>query len=370
MATEGPVQVITGEGAGGGSAAERRPPSALPCPNSNNSIDELTGGHKRTAFALKENVRLLGQKFGLSRLGFLTLTFRDHVTDIREAQRRFNSLRTNVLAKRYAASIAVVERQKSGRIHFHLLIVCPEDIRTGFDFAAVDSGDYKSANRWLRGEWSFWRATAPKYRFGRTELLPVKKDAESLAAYVGKYIAKHVGARIDADRGARLVRYTVNARMVGTRFAWKGIGPWLWRAKLKKFAEQQGCDSMEHLKAKFGHRWAYHYREHIEAIELDHWVTCHHYLRDVGGFLPDDVDLNGPISTERIQCEGDEPELTQTDIRAMVKLSNERWEARRQAHQRPQFEDIEVTQIMSDGRVTRVRQRVEGQAGPSIAVGR
>ena len=72
-------------------------------------------------------------------------------------------------------------------------MVVIEDIRTGFHFAAVKRGDYRSASAYLRREWRFWRATAPKYGFGRTELLPIKKTAEGVAKYVGKYIAKHIG---------------------------------------------------------------------------------------------------------------------------------------------------------------------------------
>jgi len=97
----------------------------------------------RTAFALEENVKLLAESFGINRLGFLTLTFADLVTSIKEAQRRFSSLRTHVLGVRYPASIAIVERGTiSGRLHFHLLVVCPEDIRTGFNFGGCRSGDY------------------------------------------------------------------------------------------------------------------------------------------------------------------------------------------------------------------------------------
>jgi hypothetical protein len=56
----------------------------------------------------------------------------------------------------------------SGRIHYHLLVVMAQDIPTGFDFAAVKGGDYRSASEYLRKEWKFWRETAPKYGFGRT----------------------------------------------------------------------------------------------------------------------------------------------------------------------------------------------------------
>lgn len=256
-------------------------PAGLPCLNSNNSIEALTGGHRRTAYALRENVRLLADRFGLERLGFLTLTFKDHVTAVKEAQRRFNSLRTNVLAERYAASIAVLERTKRKRIHFHLLVVLAEDIRTGFDFAAIDAQDYRSANAFLRSEWAFWRRTAHKFRFGRTELLPVKSTVEAISKYVGKYIAKHLEARDPMDKGARLVRYTADARKVGTRFAWVGVRPTLWRTKVAAVAKEFGCADMASLKEKFGPRWAYHLSEYITTFRLSEWPSSEVRLEDL-----------------------------------------------------------------------------------------
>jgi hypothetical protein len=244
---------------------------------------------------LAENVRLLASRFTLERLGFLTLTFRDHVTDIKEAQRRFNSLRGHVLAERYPASIAVVERQKSGRIHFHLLVVMGSDIRTGFDFAAIANQDYASANPALRAEWGFWRRTAHKFGFGRTELLPVKSTADGIAKYVGKYIAKHIEARDPRDKGARLVRYTADARQVGTRFAWVGIKPWLFRAKLAQVASEFDCADLDEMKEMFGPRWAYNLSGYIVTQRLpegsypslDHLAADLKWFSERGYFVDD-----------------------------------------------------------------------------------
>ena len=205
-----------------GCAAEGGAPAPLPCQNSNNYTkpdqNRLSPGQLRAAYALQENVRLLCQDWGLERLGFLTLTFADHVTDIKEAQRRFNSLRTHILSVRYAHGISVVERQKSGRIHFHILAVCSGDVRTGFNWDAVKRGDYQSANPLLRSEWAFWRKTSPDYGFGRTELLPIKANAEAISRYLGKYIGKHLLTRNPEDKGARLVRCRFSRFGFGLRF--------------------------------------------------------------------------------------------------------------------------------------------------------
>jgi hypothetical protein len=84
---------------------------------------------------------------------------------------------------RYVAWLAVVQRHQDGRIHMHLVVVCKEDIRTGFDFVAIKRREYGSACRYLRAEWAFWRTAAPKYGFGRTELLPVRTDLDRFGGY-------------------------------------------------------------------------------------------------------------------------------------------------------------------------------------------
>ena len=160
-------------GLGGPGCAARTAarPAALPCLKSNNSTDRdtdaaahrLTGGHMRTAFALEENVKLMAENFGINRLGFLTLTFADLVTSIKEAQRRFNSLRTHVLS----------------------------------------------------------------------------------------------------------VRYTKNARQVGTRFGWATGAGRVWRAKLARWAKTHRFADMEELKAAYGPRWAYHCMDSILATIPD-----------------------------------------------------------------------------------------------------
>ena len=240
----------------------------LPCLNSNISTEIASTQHRKAASALGWNVFALAQKHGLENLGFLTLTFKDHVLDVKEAQRRLNSLLTHIIKPRYQDYIGVLERQKSGRIHYHLLVVIGFDIRTGFDFAAVDAKDYSSANPALRAEWAFWRKTAPAYGFGRTELMPIKSSEEAIGKYIGKYIGKHMESRQEGDKGARLVRYSRGARVASTRFQFVSAGSQQWRSKLKAFAhyvaERTGCEpTMEGIREVCGPRWAHYHRDFI-----------------------------------------------------------------------------------------------------------
>jgi len=274
-----------------GPGAERReapPASGLPCLFSNNStksgsfgaetlaeiipkVNQLTGGHKRTAFVLASEIMALVEKFGLEHVGFFTLTFADLVLDLKEANRRFNSLNTHVLKERYLRCVAVPERMKSGRVHFHLLVILRADIRTGCDFKAFARGNYRSANMALRAEWAFWRKTCPKYGFGRHELLPVKSNAEGIARYVGKYISKNVRERRPADKGARLVRYIgfkPGDRTAHSQLAWTSDNAWLWRHKLAAFAKEHNLRDMDAVTRAGGKRWAWHLQGWIMRQEL------------------------------------------------------------------------------------------------------
>ena len=237
----------------------------------------LTGPHKKVAAALSWNVAHLCQQYGIDRVGFLTLTFADHVVDAREASRRYNSLSTHILSQRYAACIRVLERQKSGRIHYHLLVVLPDDIRTGADFDAFADRNYRSANNHLRREWAFWRHTAPQYGFGRTELMPIRSNADALGQYVGKYIGKHIAFREERDKGVRLVSYSKGARMATSKFTAVTNHPESWRAKVLTFSRQVEAwkraknphtriQTMDDLAHHLGKRWAYHWRDYITQL--------------------------------------------------------------------------------------------------------
>lgn len=258
-----------------GTAAPAGGPAALPCLNSNicngsdlpqhlqDSCRRLTTNHRKTAYKLAKSVSRLCGVYGVERVGFLTLTFADHVTSAKEAGRRYHSLSSGVLGSRYRESICVLERMKSGRIHFHLLVVLADDIRTGFNFEEAGEGVYTSANVRLRSEWAFWRRTAKEYGFGRTELMPVKSNEEGLSKYVGKYIAKHVGQRETRDKGVRLVRYSRGASIGSNAFMFASPRSRLWRQQVKQWAERHGCADLDAVRAKFGHRWAYFHRDEI-----------------------------------------------------------------------------------------------------------
>ena len=202
-------------------------------------FNEFSTSHKKSSAALEMNVRQFIETFGINNVGFLTLTFADDVQDVKEASRRFHSLRTNFLKKHFEHYICVYERMKSGRIHFHLIVNTREDIRRGLNFKQIQARNYTSANKSLRQLWQILRENMEKYGFGRSELMPVKTNSKGLAKYVSKYISKHINSRLPEDKGYRLIRTTIDKKslwkIANSNFSFVSVGSRQWRENLQKW---------------------------------------------------------------------------------------------------------------------------------------
>jgi hypothetical protein len=263
--------VVDASGLREGPGAREACPGPFPCQNSNNCIQParfLQSNHLKTAYALGRNVEEFLIKFGIENCAFFTLTFAEQIVSPKEAQKRWHSLRSNVLAERYPHWLRVFERQKSERIHYHALVNVGRDVRAGVNWDEFKNGVYRSAGRDLRAEWAFWRKTAPLYKFGRTELMPIRSAGRALGLYVGKYIGKHIDSRKDMDKGVRMVEYSKGWKIIGSSFAWATPGARTWRQKLAIFAAINGIHDMAEMKAKFGRHWAHYLAPLIQAVEL------------------------------------------------------------------------------------------------------
>ncbi|MCF7521957.1 phasyl DNA replicon protein arp [Neisseria sp. ZJ106] len=202
-------------------------------------FNQFSTSHRKSSAALEMNVRQFIEAFGINHVGFLTLTFADDVQDVKEASRRFHSLRTNFLSKHFKHYVCVYERMKSGRIHFHLIVNTRENIRRGLNFRQIQARNYTSANKALRQLWALLRENMGKYGFGRSELLPVKTNSKGLAKYVSKYIKKHINSRLPEDKGYRLIRTTIDKqslwKIANSNFSFVSAGSRLWREQLQKW---------------------------------------------------------------------------------------------------------------------------------------
>ena len=272
------------EGEGGRVAGALPPSLSL----SNNSIEKIerwnepTGQHKRTAHAVRLNVERLVEIAGVERVGFLTLTVPDaYPPPVRELLARFNSFLTNKLKQRFPMGLRVVERgEKYGRPHLHLVVDCGCDIRTGVDFEALKAGDYRTASKALRNLWRWLRIVAPRYGFGRTELMPVYSNKEGIAFYVGGYIKKGICNRVEADKGCRMAATWGDwgGRKHTARITWGTPGAFGYRSKLGQLAKDVGATDASELDRIMGGiagaSWRYKCREQIRELQPEGEFPC------------------------------------------------------------------------------------------------
>lgn len=267
-------------------------PDGLPSLLCHNSTGSLSDSQRKALVNLTRNVKWMAKEHGLERLLFGTLTPFPKIYEMKEAQKVFNSFATHFVRPRFPDCIVGVHRGKDGFLHFHFLLVAPPgvDVRAGFDHAAVDRGDYSSACEWLRAEWKAWREVtnyngkrpdAAYPRIGRCELKPVKKNAESLARYLGGYLSKGIRQRVVGDRRARLIRYWGRSREFPPGVAIVSPRAWVCRAKIRQWAITKAlCSSYEALREKYGRRWFWDNKEAIHSQVLTEYPSAAHAYAD------------------------------------------------------------------------------------------
>jgi hypothetical protein len=293
-------------GGPGRSGASAPPASALPClfetTASKDEVPPLPGPRKKQAEALTQNIQWMAATFGKERIGFLTLTLGDfeaggrfrNLRDRKEAQRRFHSLLTNEISKRYVCGVTVTERHRNGGIHFHLAVVCKEDIRGQIDFAAcfppkgvtgkpVYKPDYATANDAIKREWAYWRRTAKLYGFGRHQLQPMRENGEALGRYLGEYLRKDWEHRLPEEKGSRCIRcfghWSNEPRSKGervttppykARFGWITPRACAWREMVKQVVmvlNYRGAKINEqNIKEILGPKWAWKMGNLFQAV--------------------------------------------------------------------------------------------------------
>jgi len=245
-------------------------PVLLPCQEGNNSTNEQVGSShqkkhdftvaylNKSQFVFEENVKTFIQKFGYEKCGLLTLTFAD-CPDWKESSRRFNSISTHVLRKIFIAYMGVVELQKRGAPHFHLIVACPRNIRQGFDFQkfkAKKKGYCK--NQYLKSYWNKLLSALEKYSFGKIhQLTPLEKSKEAVSKYLTKYLNKSQYMRERIPKGARFTRYSKGWRSHKMGFTFNNEKTRQYRKNLIGVALTLGITRYEGLRKKYGKSWAY-----------------------------------------------------------------------------------------------------------------
>jgi len=294
-----PDGVPTGEGEGGGAVRPvRAARPALPCHNSNSCIEKekwksepLSPYRKKSRHRLITAIEGVVRKHGVNRVGLLTLSFgvpgsgrgseatrelREQAKDLDFVQARWHSFASNVVTRRYEDWICVLEPHRDGVWHLHVAVSTKADIRTGTDVETLSN--YKLPywmrrgkhlrNEALAAEWQVLRETCCKYRFGRVELLPIKKTGAAVARYVAGYLSKSFGL-VPAGRKNRLVRFSRSLSQRFTmRFSPHTLGNLIHRTRLKLAASMLHFEEYGDFADYFGSRWHYYLGQIIASIPV------------------------------------------------------------------------------------------------------
>ena len=287
-----------------GPSAERRvapPADGLPCQYNDNCTEKekykspsragLTPNQKMVRHKMILAVEWMVRKHGIERVGLLTLSFgvpgsgkgsyetwalRQQAKEWDFVQDRWHSFCTHVVAKRYQDWVCVFEMHRDRVWHLHAVIATKEDIRTGTDIATLSN--YKLPfqlrrgkhlrNEALAAEWRVLRETACKYRFGRVELLPIKKSGQAVGLYLGDYLVKTYNATQEGKR-CRLVRFSKRINnAIGSKFAIHDLGQLIYRTRLKIAAGMLNFREYGDFAEYFGPRWNFYLKDSIRWIPM------------------------------------------------------------------------------------------------------
>jgi len=325
--------------AGCGRVAPAPAPAGLPCQNSNNSDksgykmrqvpnasegvftdsggkhtwDERddgtlwrmgmpTGAEARMAFHLRLNVAAFIEHWGRNHCLFFTVTDEDNLHPTQFARRWNHYLRRH--GAWIVSFIKVLEPQKRGRPHYHILVAVPWDTKPdAFDWQAFADcqieargsarfrelrARYKaSAAPELVAMWKLHRKVLPRYGLGRAELLPIRKGKEAISEYIGKYLEAGLIIRKHSWKGCRRVEFDRRKKigwLACTRvFAWHSQGAVAWRKRVSELGVVLGVADMQGIGRKLGPKWAYRLREAITLASAEDWqlvlsVIAHRHL--------------------------------------------------------------------------------------------
>jgi hypothetical protein len=253
-----------------------------------------TAPEAKAAFNLRLNVAAFIRHWGRNHCLFFTLTD-EHNLHPTQFARRWNHYRRRQ-GTWIRSFIRVLEPQKSGRPHYHVLVAVPWDTcPDAFDWNAFYECQQE---RQMRGKtarfrelrdryrnsaaseivklWSLLRKILPRYGLGRrSELLPLRKDAEAVSEYVGKYLEAGLTLRKHSWKGCRRIEFDRTAKALWqscTReFAWHSLGAKAWRARVGQLAAAVGARDLNDIRRKFGRRWGYRFRSAITLASESDW---------------------------------------------------------------------------------------------------
>ena len=261
---------------------------------------KLTNEQAKTFFCLEKNTKHFIKIYGAEHVGILTLTFKENLQDSKESQRRWNNLNRMInREKKFQVLVKVIEPQKRGAIHYHLIVRTFEPIRGKIDWGIYEEMGKasctkekrrlgkelaKTAEPHLVELWGWLRRKCKSTGFGRSELMPLKKP-HHIKNYIGKYLEKDLNdnslKKGGKNQGMRMITYGRKAPKVASKkFSWNSGTGALYRLRLKYWAEARGIKDEEEMAELFGPRWSYViYKQVMEDHALDIYLQQDYMAR-------------------------------------------------------------------------------------------
>jgi hypothetical protein len=253
-----------------------------------------TSAEAKAAFQLRLNVASFIRHFGRDHCLFFTVTDEANLHP-REFARRWNHyLRRH--GTWIVSFIRVLEPQKQGRPHYHILVAVSWNTRPDrFDWEAFDEchRELKQNGRTVRFRelrkryrqsvapelvalWAILRKVLPRYGLGRSELLPLRKEEEAVAEYIGKYLEGGLALKKHSWKGCRRIEADRRNKALWLAcsrvFAWHSPGAMMWRKRVGEVAAVIGAADLAQMRDILGPRWAHRLREAITLSTPEDWA--------------------------------------------------------------------------------------------------
>ncbi len=232
----------------------------------------LSDSFRKSQFLLGFTIDTLFLHRPISRVLFVTLTSAKPLHSVKKGHDQLNKF-FNQLRKHGREYLWVLEPQESDRIHYHLLIPVDFDAHDGTDLDAwrgrhlfTDEFRDNSMNPMLKAESDWWKATASRYGFGRVEVAPIHSTAERICNYMTKQDWRTKHWPFVEKKSVRFWSCSAGLRAGSVNFAWNTAGGQACRARLKEWANQQGCETYEELPVKLGKTWGYQFHQYLELV--------------------------------------------------------------------------------------------------------
>lgn len=221
--------------------------------------------HRKAAFRLRHAAQKFIRHFGRRHVVFVTLTLAEPDRDLAASNRRLSALLAQLRKLQPALQyLWVVDAGASDRLHYHVLVALPDNVRAGTDFSVYRTPGRPplakiraAVNDATRRFWDLLDGLAVIHGFGRTEVFPLRKATAAVARYLVKNFRNLQSRRVVSDARRRTWGMSAGAPRPPrpNDFALNHPGSTHHRARIAEAAQQVGISSLDEAAYLLGSRW-------------------------------------------------------------------------------------------------------------------